>query len=159
MNARGQGWGFDLMVAIMIFLGGIILFYFFSINDSSGESQGFESIKREGNLIADSLMSEGFPLNWNENNVQRIGIVDDGRINQTKLDEFYSLVESDYLRTRSLFRVTNDYYVKFVPGVGVDGAQIEMIGLPPVNSDNMARISRVIIYDGDVITLEVIVWN
>jgi len=159
MHKRAQGWGFDLMVAMAIFLGGVIFFYFYVINEPGGERESYAVLEGEGQVISESLMSSGFPENWTASDVVRIGIVDDDKVNQTKLDVFYSMVQSDYNETRRLFNILNDYYIVFSGNVSIGGSDVEVIGLEGTDFDNLAKVSRLVVYNNSVRTMEVFVWD
>ena len=153
MKKEGQAWGFDLVIGMVIFIIGIFSFYLYTINLSGGGGEVIQQLEQNGELVADSLMSEGSPLDWNAGNVVRIGLLSEDRINQTKLDGFRTLAGADYARTKSLFRINNEYFVyldnDFAGGIGRDSS----------NANNLFKISRVIVYDQKVTTLNVYSWN
>ncbi len=154
-----QAWGFDLVVGLMLFSVGIVAFYLYSINYAGGSETDYPALQEEAKLIADVLMTSGYPLDWDANNVVRIGINDDGKINQTKLEEFYYLSLSDYEKTKNLFNVRNEYYVRFSGNVSIGGESVSEIGLAESESENLVKVSRAIIYENKIGTMEVFVWN
>src|SRR4030042_1570891 len=97
-SKKSQAWGFDIMIAVMIFSIGLALFYLYSTNSSSDTEQILDSLNYDGNNIADGLLSSGFPSGWTVANVVRVGIVDENKINETKLRGFYDLVDLNYNR-------------------------------------------------------------
>ena len=153
MKKEGQAWGFDLVIGMVIFIIGIFSFYLYTINLSGGGGEVIQQLEQNGELIADSLMSEGSPLDWNAGNVVRIGLLSEDRINQTKLDGFRTLAGADYARTKSLFRINNEYFVyldnDFAGGIGRNSA----------GATNLFKIARVVIYNQSVTTLNVYSWN
>jgi len=153
MKKGGQAWGFDLVVGTVIFVIGILSFYFYTTNLSGGEGDVIQQIQQNGELIADSLMSEGSPLDWNPDNVVRIGLLSEDRINETKLDNFRSLAESDYNRAKSLFRVNSEYFVY----LGSDSAN--GIGRDSTDAVNLIKITRVVVHNQSITTLNVYSWN
>lgn len=156
-NKRGQGWGFDLVAAMIIFLAGILFLYFYTINYPSATEEIFQQLHHEGELVADSLLSEGSPSNWNQNNVVRIGLLNGNKINETKLETFSHL---DYNKTKYLFRINHEYYVKFQEPISFEGGiPTDGIGLPPTNERNLAKITRVVIYNNEIKSLEIYAWN
>jgi len=156
---KAQAWGIDLVVAVMIFLSGIIFFYLYSLNYSGWGELAFEKVERDAKLVSDSLMGGGFPSDWDEENVVRIGIVDDGNVNQTKLERFYFLVVSDYERTKRLFSVSSNYYVSFKRNVSVNGSSVGEFGSFPDDYENLAKSERVVVYSNKVNTMEVFAWS
>lgn len=154
-----QAWGFDLVVGLMLFSIGIVAFYLYSINYAGGSETDYPALQEEAKLIADVLMTSGYPLDWDSDNVVRIGINDDGKINQTKLERFYYLSLNDYEKTKNLFNVRNDYYVRFSGNVSVDGESVGEIGRVESGSENLVKVSRAVIYENKIWTMEVFVWN
>ena len=160
---KAQAWGFDLMIATALFLGGIIMFYIYSINYPAEGKKSFEDLYYEGSVILDSLLSEGFPSDWNANNVVRIGILDEEKVNETKLDRFYSLSISDYPRTKNLFNTKYEYYFNFseimtIPSINDD---VQGIGLEPVSTNviNLVKITRVRIYKNKPVSVNLYIWQ
>ena len=156
---NGQAWGFDLIIALVIFLGGLILFYFYAINFPSTEEDVFRGLKYESELVADSLLSEGSPDNWDLNDIQQIGVVSNGKINESKLEMFYNLALSDYAKSKALFNINDDYYVYFNNPLNIGGELVSGIGMPAQNENNLVRVSRVVVYRNNIISLNVYVWN
>lgn len=157
-----QAWGFDLVVGLLIFLSGILFFYFYSINSSGGNEQELLRLRNEAKLVSGNLMSEGYPLDWDNSNVKVIGIYDGGKINQTKLERFESLANHpvEYMRTRSLFNINDNYYVNFPSGVTIGTDTVYEIGNSETeNAKNIVKVSRAVIYNNEIYTMEVYVWN
>lgn len=150
---RAQAWGFDLVVGMVIFIVGIISFYLYTTNLPSAGEEIIEKLQQDGELVAESLMSEGTPINWNSTNVQRIGLISQSRLNQTKWDGFKTLSSSDYERTRALFRIRNDYFV-FIGGDESNG-----IGKTPSSQTNLIKITRVVPHNQSIKTLNIYTWN
>ncbi len=160
MMKKGQGWGFDLVVGLMIFLSGILFFYFYAVNNSGVDDQKLLSFEQEAKLVSGNLLSEGFPADWNENNVERIGFYDNERINQTKLERFFNLSMSDYQRTKRLFNVKDNYYIYFPSGVSNGTGSVYYIGNNQTQSaENIVKTSRAVIYQNKIIGMEVDVWD
>mgnify|MGYP000014655228 CR=1 FL=1 len=90
---KGQAWGFDLMMASIIFLGGITVFYLYSLNTPEAETT-LNKLTYEGNIVASTLLSDGFPIDWEEFNVVNPGILSNNKINQTKQNSQITSVEA-----------------------------------------------------------------
>ncbi len=157
MEKKAQGWGFDLVVASIIFSFAIVFFYIFAINYSTVGEENFNNLAYEGQLAAESILSEGYPADWNNNTVVRIGILSQNKINQTKLERFYNMANSsEYNRTKVLFNIAHDYNVSFssnvtIPGVG----DVSSIGKTKSNPENLIRVTRFSIYNNKPITLDI----
>jgi hypothetical protein len=151
MELKAQAWGFDLMVGLMIFLFGVLFFYLYVINIPLTEEDEYDTLRDEAVVIANSLMSEGSPANWDQNNVVRIGLLSNSRVNESKWSEFDSL---DYQRARGLFRVVNDFYVYFGGDYsGGVGAAIDS------TNESVARVTRVVVRNNESETLNVLSWR
>ena len=158
MNKRGQGWGFDLFIALFLFFAGIVLFYFYSLNSNLDFTDSLDSMNYDGKLISESLLSEGIPENWTRNSVVEVGLVDEGQINQTKLDEFY-LLSSEYQRTRIILGTKYNFFINISGGLEANGTSIAGIGLEPTSPKNLIRVSRLTIYNNKPANLDVLIWN
>lgn len=156
---RGQAWGFDLIIAMTIFLAGMVVFFFYTLNFPSEREEVFNKMSYEGKVIGDSLLSEGYPVNWDENNVVTIGILTDNKVNDTKLKMFYDFAESDYLKTRRLFNINDEYYVYFEEPVFIDGVWINGVGMEEINPKNLVKATRVLVHDNKIKNLNIHVWN
>ena len=159
MTEKAQAWGFDLMIATVIFLGALLALFIYTLNLPSEREESFKNLAYEGKLITDSLLTEGYPANWDENTVVRIGILSDGKVNDTKLLMFRDLVLSDYVKTKTLFNVADDYYVYFLNEVMANNQPITGIGQPAINHKNLVKLERIVIQNGTIKNMNVQVWN
>lgn len=146
-----QAWGFDLMIATAIFFATVFAFFLYSINYPLEGQEDLSRLEYEADLIAQSLMSEGYPTDWNASSVVTIGILSSGKIDEDKLAEFQGLVANDYEVTRNLFNINNDYYIEIT---GVDP-----IGEIPADPESLIKVDRLTIYQDKPVTLSVNVWK
>ncbi len=159
MKKRAQAWGIDLFMALIIFIFGLVFFYIYTINFPSAGEEKFSKMIGEGQLITDSLLSEGYPIDWNENNVARVGLLSESKINDTKLERFYLLSLTDYQKTKRLFNILFDYYVDFDEPINIAGNEVTHIGIKSQNPENLVKISRIVIYDNKLKTMNVYIWD
>ncbi|MEK6854888.1 MAG: hypothetical protein AABX73_01570 [Nanoarchaeota archaeon] len=157
--SKAQAWGFDLAVSAIIFLAAAFLLYIYTLNSSSGTDEKLSILSHEGEIVSNTLLSEGYPSNWDESSVVKIGLLTDKKINETKLESFYNLAQIDYGKTKTLFGIRHNYYVNLSESVVIGGSRIEGIGLLDPNSDNLVRITRVSIYKDVPITLTIYLWE
>ena len=161
---KAQGWGIDLAVAMSIFVMSITILYFFSINYSKDSQNEFDILSDDAELIIEDILSEGYPKNWNNTNVIKIGILTNGKINNTKIERFYNLTQTNYQKTKSLFNTNYDYFFAFnenisfgseeVRGIGKDGTDIENI-----DSENIIRVERYTIYKNKPAKVYLYLWS
>ena len=76
MNNKSQTWSLDLIIAVVIFSVGIIIVYVYSINHPLEAKENFDDLFSQGNNILESILSEGYPLDWDSSSVTKIGVLD-----------------------------------------------------------------------------------
>jgi len=165
-NSRGQIWGLDLIAGVTLFTLGIVIFFVYSMNQPGEAQENFEPLLYEGKVVANNLMSEGYPSNWNSNNIITAGITSDNKINETKLEELYNMIyiDGNYTRTQNLLDTQYDYYFSMSENMTIDGNQVEGIGKPgitveTINSKNLVKITRFTIYQNKTMPLYVYIWE
>ncbi len=156
---KAQAWGVDLIFAIVIFIGVLVFLYLHIFNLSFDKQDTFNNLVYEGKIIGDSLLSEGFPEDWNDANVVNLGILSNGEINKTKLEKFYNLSLSDYQKTKNLFNVAHDYYVFFDEPVNLGWNNISGIGSNPASSDNLVKVTRIVVLDKKIDNMNIYMWS
>lgn len=141
---RGQAWSLDLVVASIIFSLSLVLIYVYAINNSSDANLELEEMFYEGNTISDLILSE-----------DEYGILSEGKINQTKLDEFNS--SYDY-RKKQLNAKRNFYFV--VPNLKVNGISVSYVGLMnDTEIDDLVMVERITIYNNLPVKFNLYVWS
>ena len=166
MKNKAQGWGMDLIIAVTIFTLGLAAFYIYSLNSPGEAKENLETLSYEGKILANTILSEGSPTNWNKTNVAKIGILSDNRINETKLQYFYELTEADYNNTKSKFDITYDYYFYLNKKMDIGGSEVDGIGKPgitsvntPTNAKNLVKVTRYTLYQNKPITAYFYIWE
>ncbi len=147
------------MVAVVIFLTAIIAFYLYSINYSNETEEIYNSLLYDGNIMADTLLTTGYPANWNSTSVLTIGITSNNKVNETKLAQFYNLSTSNYVQTQALFNTRHDYYINFSSQIHIFGSNISGLGVYPETYTNLIKISRFTIYKEKPTTLNLYIWD
>jgi len=163
-NKKAQGWGMDLMIALSIFLIGVVIFYIYSLNNPNEAKENIEDLFHDGESLTNILLSEGFPNSWNSTNVVRIGIFSNDKINDTKLERFYDLSQTEYEKTKALFNTRYDYYFFLDENMIINSVPVEGIGKPGVtkttiSSRNLIKITRVTIYKNKPISAYLYIWE
>ncbi len=116
---KAQAWGFDLMIATIIFTAAILIFYLYTLNIPTETQEIIDSLTLDGNIITSIVLSDGFPSNWNSTNVLAPGILTNNQINQTKLEKFHALTLTDYQKTKSIFNTKYDYLLTLEDNNGI----------------------------------------
>ena len=154
------------MAGLALFLVGIAIFFIYSINQPSQSKETFELLNYDGKMIADTLLSQGYPENWNTSNVITIGLTTSNKINQTKLENLYQMiyVQNNYARTKNLLNTGYDYYFFLTENMTVGAGPIEGIGKPGttknnINAKDLIKITRYTIYQNKTIPLYLYIWQ
>ena len=167
VSKKAQAWGFDLMIASIIFVFAIIVFFLYSLNYPTESQDKLETLFYEGNFIADSFLSEGIPLDWTEDDVTKIGIVDNGKINETKLQRLYNMATpatniDGYLKSKALLNTQYDYFFNFSKPIDFGGSPIPEHGIglhPTSNATNLLKVTRLTIYRNRTVSMDIYVWE
>ena len=139
-NKRAQIWGMDLISGLMLFTAGMVIIFSYSLNQSDEGRDNFELLFYEGGALADNLLSSGYPSDWNSANVTTIGISDDGKLNETKLEQLYEMIyiDNNYSTTKNLLNVQYDYYFFLDQNMTINSTEIEGMGNPSVTKENIS---------------------
>lgn len=164
---KSQIWSLEFIVALLIFISALFVFYNYSINLSDIREVTVKELIIDAKTLSSYLMSEGLPKNWNSSNVITIGLTDGNyRINETKVSYFSDM---DYSIAKNMLSVINDYYIFFEDKNGstitING--IDGIGKPGVTKTNLnatehpsdiIKIFRFAMYNNTIIRLGMYVW-
>ena len=165
-NKKAQIWGIDLIVGIFIFLMGLIILFFYAVN-LKGNTGDIEDISLVGDTISENLLSEGTPIDWTEENVIFPGLLSQNKVNETKLQMFYNL-NQDYPNFKGILKTKYDFYIYFSEQMDIEGEQVDGIGKPNVNRNNIIeqenpknifKTTRVTAYNNKPVTLNIYLWN
>lgn len=144
-NKRGQVWSLDLIIASVIFVSAIVILYVYAINYSSQTKNQLDELIYEGNLASQLILSD-----------KNFGILSDGKINQTKLEEFYNF---DYQTQKSKFGLVNDFYFT-IDGLEINGSSVDYIGRTnSTEIESLMKVTRLAVYKNSPTKFELFVWN
>jgi len=165
---KAQVWSLDLMSAMALFLVGIVVFFTYSINQPGEAEDNLELLFYEGKVIASSLLSPGYPTQWDSDNVATIGLTDDGRINNTKLKELYDMTsiteDNDYNLSKNILNTRFDYYIFFETNMTSIAPDLDGIGKlgttrDNVNAKNLIKTTRFTVYQNKTTPLYLYTWE
>lgn len=156
----------DFLVGLIIITIAVILAMklVFVLNNSSD----FADVKKQAIITSQSLMSEGYPVDWNETFVLRPGILTDYKFNSTKWSVLQSM---NYAKLRPLLAGSHEFYFYLINGGGVInisdcgvGSSSVIVGVnctPDfsfINDKNIVRVERLVSYNNTIVSLVVIMW-
>ncbi|NPE26911.1 hypothetical protein HNV12_02825 [Methanococcoides sp. SA1] len=154
------------MVAMALFLAGIMIFFVYSINQPTQARENLELLSYDGKIIADNLLSEGYPTNWDSSNVITLGITTDNKINQTKLEKLYDMIytENNYTKTKNIFNTEYDYYIFLDQNMTIDTISVEGIGKPGttlanISATDLIKTTRYTIYQNKTTPFYLYLWK
>ena len=164
---KAQVFSLDLIIGIIIFGSAILIYYKTTTNLSDQDEALLDDLLIDAKTISSSLMSQGYPYNWSKDDVVRIGISNDNRINETKLEQFSMI---SYKESRKLFGTVYNYYIFFRDrnnNILRFNESLEGIGKADVNSTNiqivknpkkLVKITRLVIKDSDIAKMVIYLW-
>jgi hypothetical protein len=154
---------------LMIFL----VFKFTSIG-FVGSQQPKATVIEDAQILSESFLSTGVPLNWTEENVISIGILSEtNSLDLIKLMRFQNLTLTDYSRSKFIIGIKSDYlfYFESIDGNLVNLTNQTYIGKPGVspqdvidsNPEDKTLFARYVVYRQDsaaeILSLNVLVWE
>jgi hypothetical protein len=160
---KAQAWGIDISVGIIIFILGILVFFIYTLNGAGEANENLDELNKNGNYMMNTILSEGFPINWSISNVVKIGILTDDRIDQEKMDKFYNISRDNYSYLLSLFDTRYNYYFFFdnmtIYGTNKEGFGKQGINSTNINSENLVKITRHTVYSNKPKTVYLYIWE
>ncbi len=167
ISTKSQVWALDIIMAIVIFLGALLLFYRYSLNSIDIENKGADDLLLDAKLVSTYLVSEGYPINWEESpsDATLIGLTNGKMdLNTQKVQGFSQLSISDYSKTRKLLSTTHDYFVYFEDRdnntISIPGVVNDWIGknYSIDNPKNIIKTIRFVRYNSTIIRMVLYVW-
>ena len=105
----------DFTIGLLLFAFTLVVYFSYINNFQQEEKSNVNDLVKDATAISSSLSLSGYPTDWNNITVIRIGISDDSNVNATKLKSFRQL---DYKLTRKKFATFYDYFIFFVNNNG-----------------------------------------
>lgn len=141
---RAQAWSLDIIIASVIFILGIIILYVYAVNYPSHSRDKLDELFYEGNLASELILGE-----------EDFGIVSNGKVNQTKLNDFSGM---NYQYKREQLGVRNDFYFTF-EGLEVNGNPKDYVGkMNSSDTEHVIQVTRITVYKNDLTKFHLYVW-
>ena len=105
----------DFTVALLLFIFTLVVYFSYTTNSQKQEETKLELMLTDARAISSSLVLSGYPTDWDNTSVVRIGIADEQKLNVTKLKSFKQI---NYSITKNRFGTIYDYFVFFVNDKG-----------------------------------------
>lgn len=105
----------DFAIALLLFTFTLAVYFSYTTNFQKQEKGELGSLITDANALSSSLVLSGYPADWSNTTVIRVGIADWQQVNATKLKKFKQL---DYSISKKKFGTVYDYFVFFVNSKG-----------------------------------------
>ncbi|MBI1935007.1 hypothetical protein HYS31_01065 [Candidatus Woesearchaeota archaeon] len=115
ISTKAQAWYMDFAIAMLLFLFTLAFYFNYTNNIQNEEQSALSTSLKDAKSISSSLALGGYPQNWDNTSVIRIGIADDTRVNSTKLQNFKKM---SYKSSKKLFGTIFEYFVFFLNDKG-----------------------------------------
>lgn len=151
---KSQIWFLDFMFGLFIFLGVVVFYYNYYNNISDDKEQVWNEMVIDSKSVSSSLISQGYPEDWNATTAVRIGLMNSNhRMNQTKLDEFAKI---EYNTSMILLSTKYDFYFFLEEK---NGTKHFPVGREPVNNTFIVQSTRLVIYNSSIHRMVVYLWR
>jgi len=111
ISTKAQAWYTDFVIAMLMFAVTLTIYFVYTTNLSKEDIGSLNDLVSEAKLVSSSLVSEGYPSDWNNNTVKRIGLTDGNqKINSAKLRNFANL---PYNYSKKILGTVYDYTISF----------------------------------------------
>jgi hypothetical protein len=145
---KAQVWSADFLTGILIVSLSLALALTLLINTNNSKS--FED-------ISSTLFNEGAPANWNISTITSIGIMSDGRINNTKVTAMYDMERT---RLSSYLGVDKKFYIAILNNsVPIIFGGKDFAGYTYSQAKDVYAITRFGIYESSVVEIQTVVWQ
>ena len=101
----------DFAIALLLFTFTLVVYFSYTNNVQSQDKGELDLMLKDAKAISNSLALEGYPDDWDNATVVRIGIADEQQLNSTKLKGLKLL---NYTFAKRKFATVYDYFVYFV---------------------------------------------
>lgn len=101
----------DFAIALLLFTFTVAVYFGYTGNLQKQEGGKLDLLAKDAKAMSSALALDGYPDDWNNLTVIRIGVIDDQKLNSTKLKAFKQL---NYNFSKRRFGTIYDFFVYFV---------------------------------------------
>jgi len=147
----------------------LVLYYNFVPNLDKQELESLKEASYDAKILADALVTQGYPSNWTETNVQRIGLMGKNGINDSKVLRYKNISYED---TKELLNLRSEYAVIFsrlddgtynISGVSIIGHPSATVSnsrlIPNEEYFDMVALTRLVVHNKTAIKMVVYAWR
>ena len=156
---KASVWYMDFGVGLLLFIIGTSIFFSFTNESIVQDDDQLNNMISSLKFASSSLMTRGYPEDWNSTTVKKIGLTDgNNRIIAQKVSRFANL-DSD--KVKYAFNSAYKYEICFRDEnndlVEING--LSCIGEPSENSTYQVTVQRLVIYDDSIVKMGVSFWQ
>lgn len=160
---KGQVYTYDFLIALTIVI--IAVLISFKLVFNAVPDDDYKILELEGKVISSAIISEGSPQNWTIDNVIIPGILSQGRINITKLQQLGQL---GYNNVSALLNTRQEFFIYFENRTQILNLSNCGFGSAIVNNDcqqpifeakNIAKLTRLTLINSTAIKMVILTWN
>ncbi|RJQ16827.1 hypothetical protein C4573_02060 [Candidatus Woesearchaeota archaeon] len=105
---KAQSWSVDFSLGLLIFLlAGILSFKLLA---NTTQPNTFQEVYDEAKYLSESFMDEGYPINWTNDTVVKIGLLKE---NKFQVSKYLNLSVMSYGKTKQHLNTVAEYYIYF----------------------------------------------
>lgn len=166
MNKKGQIFTIDYIIGLAIFL--FLLIISVNILITFKPYNEFDSIYRDNTYLSETLMTAGAPEDWNVTSVILPGLMNNNRLNLTKLNLFDSI---DYETQKELMHQSTEFIfffeynntilniTKCIRGYNISTNTSCQPQLHTVEHENLAKTERIIVHNNSLLKMVFYSWK
>ena len=109
-SLKSQAWFMDFAIGLLLFAFTLAIYFSYTNNFPNEDKGNLNLMLKDAKSISSSLALEGYPDDWSNQTVIRIGVTDNQQLNGTKLKKLKQL---NYTSSRKKFATSYDYFVYF----------------------------------------------
>ncbi len=153
MWSKAQAFSFEFFIALTIFLiafSTLIIFWNYT-NVQIYEKRSLEELIDTAFSLSQIFFIDGYPKQWSLEDVKVIGLANENRINQTKLELLSSM---EYESVRIKLKVDSNFYFR----IHNQTQEFYFFGKLPHDS-TVVKVNRLSILNSTPVIVEVVVWK
>lgn len=158
IQSKGQIFSTDFIIACTVFILAlaILLVYWKYTSNKINETSIINDMTEKAYLISEVWFRDGIPKYWSPSDVIDIGLSNDHRFNRTKMDSLNDPLLGYQNVSKMIGAETYNYRLVVINST--DNV-LYTFGSNPTNPDNLIKVKRVGILDGNIVVVEVMVWQ
>ena len=181
MHKKSQTWVTEFLLSFLIFSSAILLSV--KLMTNAYTSDNFDVLLKESEYTSNALLSAGYPYNWTNSTIIRLGLVTSNTIDSQKLASLYNM---DYQTSKKYLNANYDYFFFLtynntilnifnmanstnssvnVCGYGYSGVNQSYyngtchVSVSGLNYAKLVKFNRLVVFNNSITTLNLYMWS